>query len=86
MSAISNIEFMLSAKSYKLSSSLIVLFLVFAGCIKNDLPYPKIQQNITSIGVDGESRAALIDSASMTVTLYLDETADIEALSFTSFS
>ncbi|MDE6772523.1 MAG: PCMD domain-containing protein [Muribaculaceae bacterium] len=77
---------MLSAKSYKLSSSLIVLLLVFAGCIKNDLPYPKIQQNITSIGVEGESRAALIDSASMTVTLYLDETADIEALSFTSFS
>lgn len=57
-----------------------------AGCIKNDLPYPKIQQNITSIEAVGESKGALIDSADCSVTVYLDEVTDIQSVSFSKFT
>ena len=50
-----------------------------AGCIKNDLPYPKIQQNITSLSAEGEIKPALIDSASLSATVYLGETVDRES-------
>ncbi len=59
---------------------------VMVGCIKNDLPYPRIQQNITSIVADGESKAALIDSVNFSATLYLDERTDIQKVSFSEFS
>lgn len=57
-----------------------------SGCIKNDLPYPAIQQNITSISVQGQSRDALIDSLGLYVTLYLEETTDIRHVKFDKFS
>lgn len=65
----------------------ILFFLCLAeGCIQNDLPYPKIQQNITALAAEGESRVALIDSVSMSATVYLEETTDIENVHFTEFS
>lgn len=67
-------------------SALLFLILIFSGCIKNDLPYPRIQQNITAISAVGESRAALIDSSSFSVTLYLDEIVDVSAVKFSEFS
>ena len=63
----------------------LVVALIVAGCIKNDLPYPKIQQNITLLEAYGQSRAAAIDSASLTATVYLEEWVDIENVSFTTF-
>lgn len=60
--------------------------LYFTSCIKNDLPYPKIQQNITSISAVGEEREALIDSADFSVTLYLEETVNIREVKFSTFS
>ncbi len=66
--------------------SLISLFIVIlAGCIKNDLPYPSVQQNITSIAANGQSKAALIDSAKFTVTIYLEEATDISKVTFRDF-
>lgn len=62
-----------------------VLTAVAAGCIKNDLPYPRIQQNILAIEAAGESKAAVIDSANLTVTLYLSELVDIRAVNFSVF-
>ena len=56
------------------------------GCIKNDLPYPKIEQRILSIAVEGESKSAYIDSVTQQVTLYLEETTDIQRVKFTEFS
>ena len=56
-----------------------------AGCIHNDLPYPKIPQNILAIRAAGESSPARIDSADFTVKLFLDEETDIQAVSFTEF-
>ncbi len=67
--------------------SLIWLFLCFVigSCIKNDLPYPKIQQNITVIKAVGESKSALIDSSSFSVMVYLDEQVDIMSVKFDAF-
>lgn len=48
--------------------------LLMAGCIKNDLPYPRIQQNILSIAAEGESSAATISQDDLLVVLHLDET------------
>ena len=67
--------------------TLLLLFsLLPLGCIKNDLPYPKIQQNITRLAAEGQSKDALIDSVDMKAVVYLEETTDIENVKFTEFS
>ena len=63
----------------------IVSLLVAGGCIKNDLPYPRIEQYITSIAAEGESREATIDNERFEATVYLEETVDIEKVRFTDF-
>lgn len=55
------------------------------GCIHNDLPYPKIQQNILALEAEGENASALIDSASLTATVYLSEDVDISQVTFKNF-
>lgn len=71
---------------YPISISLIlVIATVLSGCIKNDLPYPRLQQNITSLKAYGESRSALLDSASMIATVFLEEWVDIEKVIFDAF-
>ena len=62
-----------------------VLVILSQGCIHNDLPYPRIQQNVTELVAYGESRSALIDSTSLTATIFLEETVDIENVRFTDF-
>lgn len=57
-----------------------------AGCIKNDLPYPRIQQNITSLAAVGESRVAYIDSLALEAVVYLEETTDIQNVRFSKFT
>ena len=65
---------------------LILLFtVVFSSCIKNDLPYPNIQQNIMAIKADGESKPALIDSTNLSAMIYLEEWVDIENVTFDEF-
>lgn len=59
--------------------------MLLPSCIKNDLPFPKIQQNILAIEAVGQSAPALIDSASLQVTLYLKEQTDPRKVSFTEF-
>ncbi len=56
-----------------------------SSCIHNDLPYPKLPQNILAIKAAGESAPARIDSADYTVKLFLDEETDIQAVRFTEF-
>ncbi|MDE6578743.1 MAG: hypothetical protein K2K58_11305, partial [Muribaculaceae bacterium] len=65
---------------------LLTAIFFLAGCIKNDLPYPKIQQNITSLAAVGQSREAAIDSTALSATVYLEETVDIQNVSFSEFS
>lgn len=67
-----------------------VLFLVFillsAGCIKNDIPYPRIVQYITAISAVGEVAPAIIDNENFQVTISLGEDVDIHNVSFSQFS
>ena len=55
------------------------------GCIKNDLPYPRIECNITDIMVDGQSAPAVIDPQTRTVTLIMSEIADLQSVEVLSF-
>ena len=55
----------------------VVLLFVAGGCIKNDIPYPRIQANIRAFDVAGSYKASVIDSTAMTVNVYLEETTDI---------
>lgn len=57
-----------------------------AGCIKNDVPYPRIPQNILSIAAEGEIEPAKIDDRALTVDLTLGESVDIQALRFSEFT
>ena len=63
----------------------IMAIVMMQGCIKNDLPYPKIQQNIIELAAEGEYRDALLDSATFNAVVYLDEQTDIENVRFTKF-
>jgi hypothetical protein len=62
------------------------LLFSLSACISNDLPYPKISQNILSIAAVGQLSPATIDSTNYQVTLYLDETTDISKVSFSDFT
>ncbi len=60
--------------------------LVTVGCIHNDLPYPKVPQNILTIAAKGELSPARIDTTDYYVKLFLDEEVDIQAVQFTQFT
>lgn len=55
------------------------------GCIKDDIPYPHIQANFTEFVVADQTQAARIDTTDLTVTVYLPETSDIEAVNIESY-
>ena len=50
--------------------------LATAGCIRNDIPYPRINAAITALEVDGAS-AVNINSEERTVEIVLEETTDL---------
>ena len=52
--------------------------LIFAGCIKNDLPYPVVELKISSIAIEGIIGEPIIDEAQRTVTVELQEQTDIQ--------
>lgn len=56
------------------------------GCIKNDIPYPRIQANFLTFSADGQDRGTVIDSITRTVTLHFDESVDIEAVRVDEYS
>lgn len=53
---------------------------LLTSCIKNDIPYPRIQPNFTSFSVEDQSQSAVIDSINRIITLTLNEEADIQAV------
>lgn len=55
------------------------------GCIKNDIPYPRIPQFILGLKAEGEYQPAEIDSVNYRATVYLEETVDIRNVEFTEF-
>lgn len=61
-----------------LAAFALLLVAVLPGCIKDDIPYPRIQPNITELVVEGQSQAAHIDTLNRVATVYLSEAVDIE--------
>ena len=59
---------------------------VCCSCIKNNIPYPRIQVNFTRFVVEGQTRATSIDSANRILTAYLGETADPYAVRVTDYA
>lgn len=55
----------------------IVMASILTGCLKNDIPYPRIQPNILSLKVEHQSQGTQIDTINRVATVYLDEIADI---------
>jgi len=59
---------------------------MLCGCLKNDIPYPRIQPNFTEIEADGMLKPAEIDSASRFINMYFDETVDIGKVQITHYA
>lgn len=65
--------------NFKIFASVIFAVSLFLGsCIKNDIPYPRIQANFLTFTVDDQDKGTLIDSTNLTVTVYLPEQVDIQ--------
>lgn len=60
-----------------------IAMLGLVGCISNDIPYPVLVPNITSLEVDGSERVD-IDYAKRTVTVYFSETTDLRSVNIRS--
>ncbi|MDE6097887.1 MAG: PCMD domain-containing protein [Muribaculaceae bacterium] len=55
-------------------------------CLKDDIPYPRIQANFLSIEADGVTAGPVIDSLNRTVSLAFPETADIYNVDITAYT
>ena len=73
-----------------MNKSTIILFAIISvllsGCIKNDIPYPKIQADFLSISAEGQSAEAAIDTKKLTVTLTFPENADIGKVKISDYA
>lgn len=49
---------------------------ILTGCIKNNIPYPRIQASFNSLLIEDALQPPTIDSLAMTVTVYLSERAN----------
>lgn len=58
---------------------------LLGGCIKNDIPFPRITQYITAFAVQDEVSPAVIDNDKYSVTVYLDEKTDLRDVKVTQF-
>ena len=54
-----------------------LLAVLLAGCIKNDIPYPRQLGRITAFEVEGQKTTAVIDSTARTVTVDMLDTVDL---------
>lgn len=59
---------------------------LLTACIKDDIPYPRIQQQILTIVADGQSAAADIDDKTQQVTLHLGEDVNPKAVTFSEYT
>lgn len=53
------------------------------GCIKNDIPYPRIQPNIVSLKVENQLQGTQLDTVNRVATVYLNEDVDIHNVNVT---
>lgn len=59
--------------------------LLSAGCIRNDIPYPKKLGKITAFEVQGQLSAAVIDSSALTVTVDMADTVSLDKVRLLRF-
>ncbi|MEG3047116.1 MAG: hypothetical protein RR872_00600, partial [Mucinivorans sp.] len=64
-------------KFFALCALVVSTFLV--GCIDNDIPFPVIAGEVTSIKFEGQKEVK-IDAAKRTITLALNDTVDLRAI------
>lgn len=64
----------------------LLLLVMSASCIKNDLPYPHIQQNIESLVAKGQESSTMIDTKSLTAKITLPENVNIKAVEFSEYT
>lgn len=57
-----------------------------SACIKNDVPFPRIQANFISLDIKGQESTAVIDTLSMTATVSFPEQVDISSVTVTGYS
>lgn len=55
-----------------------IIILTLAGCIKNDLPYPRIPQYITSLVAEGQISETSLDTLNYRAVIHLGEEVDIQ--------
>lgn len=55
----------------------ILSVMALAGCLKDDIPYPRIQPNIVALEVKGQLQSAQLDTINRVATVYLSEEVDI---------
>ena len=72
-------------RRFAVLSSLMALFMLVSGCIKNDLPYPRIAQEILAIAVEDQTSSADIDKTKFQVTVHLAETTNPAEVKFTEY-
>lgn len=70
----------------RLSATALLGAVAMTGCIKNNIPYPRIQPDFLTIEASGEVKAADIDVNNRMVTLTLGEDVDITAVDITSYT
>lgn len=73
-------------RQYILHISIIGALLILASCLNNDIPYPRIQSNFTSISAEGESQPAIIDTINRTVVFTLPEEVDITSVNISEYT
>lgn len=64
----------------------LMLAALTAGCIRNDIPYPRIQQSILTLAAEDEALPAVINDQLQTATVYISETTDPAKVRFTEFT
>ncbi|MDE6322249.1 MAG: PCMD domain-containing protein [Muribaculaceae bacterium] len=73
-------------KSFINATVIAAAALALTACIKNDIPYPRIQPNFTSFTVEGQVQTPLIDDQTRTLTVYLSESVDPYAVTVTDYA
>lgn len=65
---------------------LAIMIISVQGCIKNDIPYPRIQASFTSFNVEDQASTPVIDSINRTIQITLSECANIAAVKVVDYT
>lgn len=71
---------------FRLAAAPLLAALLLQGCLKNDIPYPRIQPDFLTMEAEGLTKPAEIDVNDRMVTLTFDEEVNIRAVDITSYT